>query len=95
MGFPPWKQRCLEAVGGKRLPVLPGDYVLFNVSGSRLLVTVAMPVMPKDNEARGEVTMGQELVGLIWNPTEGSCLTQIWLDWSGYLEYWTIHRAVL
>lgn len=95
MGFPPWKQRCLQAVATKRLPVLPGDYVLFSVSGSRLLVTVAMACQPRDNEARGEPTMGQDLVGLMWNPTEGSSLTQFWLDWSGYEEYWSIQRVVL
>lgn len=90
--FPPWKQRALEAVATKKLPVLPGDYIIFHVSGSRLLVTVAMACEPHDNEARGEPTMGQSLVGLMWTPTEGSMLTNFWLDWSGYEEFWTICR---
>lgn len=85
----------MDAVSHKRLPVLPGDYVIFHVSGSRLLVTVAMHCVPHDNEARGMPTMGQELVGLMWTPTEGSSLTQFWLDWSGYEDYWTIHRGAV
>lgn len=91
----PWKQRCLTAVATKRLPVQPGDYVLFPISGTRLLVTVAMPCQVKDNEARGEPTMGQDLLGLIWTPTQGSSLSQFWLDWSGYEEYWTIQRVAV
>ena len=95
MGFSPWKQRCLEAVAHKQLPVQPGDYLFFHVSGSRLLVTVAMPCRGYDNPSRGEPTMGQDLVGLMWTPTEGASLTNFWLDWTGYEEFWTIHRATV
>lgn len=85
----------MVAVAEKRLPVSPGDYVLFSVSGSRLLVTAAAAVEPRDNETRGEPTMGQELLGLMWNPVAGSSLTQFWLDWAGFEEFWTIQRVVL
>ena len=95
MSIEVWKQRCLVAVAEKRLPVLPGDYVLFSVSGSRLLVTTAMPCYPIDNEARGYPTMGQDLGGLIYHRREGSSLTQIVLDWSGFEEFWTIERIVV
>lgn len=84
----------MEALARRQLPVRPGDYVLFKVSGSRLLVTVAMACRGHDNPQRGEPTMGQDLVGLMWNPVEGSSLTEFWIDWSGYEEFWTIHRTV-
>ena len=85
----------MDAVAHKWLPVRPGDYVIFHVSGSRLLVTVAMQCEPRDNEARGYPTMGQDLVGLMWTPTEGSSLSQLWLDWSGYQDFWTIQRVAV
>lgn len=90
-----WKQRCVLAFAEKRLPVLPGDYILFNYDGARFLVTVSMPVEPLDNEVRGYPTMGQSLVGLMYQQNNGTTLTQITLDWSGYEEFWTIQRTRL
>lgn len=39
--------------------------------------------------------MEHDLVGpMLWNPIEGSSLTEFWIDWLGYGEFWTIHRAM-
>lgn len=95
MAIAEWKRRCLGAVAEKQLPVLPGDYILFNFSGARLLVIIAMPGSTIDSLARGEPTMGQDLVGLMWRPDKGSTLTNYRLDWSGVFEFWTIHRTTV
>jgi hypothetical protein len=95
MNFPDWKRRSLLAVAEKRLPVQPGDYILFKFSGSRLLVTAAMHCEPHDSIVRSEPTMGQRLSGLFWQKSEGTKLDEFWLDWSGFESMWSIHRAVV
>lgn len=95
MSIDDWKYQCLVAVGTKHLPVLPGDYVIFRISGHRLFVTTAMPCEPRDNDVRGQPTMGQEIVGLMSMSKNGSTLTQIWLDWSGFNDFWTIQKIML
>jgi len=76
----------------KRLPVRPGDYVIFHVSGDRLLVTAATDQIVIDNRERGYPTLGQHMCGLMTS-VRTTFITQITLDWYGYEDLWTIVRS--
>lgn len=82
----------MVAVAERKLPVRPGDYVIFHVTGHKLLVVMAQPQDVIDNRERGYPTSGQWLSGLMTRERSTS-LTQILLDWIGYDDYWSIQRA--
>ena len=82
----------MNAVAEKRLPVRPGDYVIFSVTGNRYLVVTAMPQDVLDNRERGYPTTGQHLVGLMTEGTVTS-ISQVILDWVGFEDFWTIERT--
>lgn len=88
----------MDAVAHKRLPVLPGDLISFELNELRFLVVGAKPQGESRNEhpllQRGPAPMGQRLCGLLTLPGAGGCLLrEIWLDWAGYEARWYIHRA--
>lgn len=69
---------------GAELPVLPGDLLLFHVSGNRMLVVVAEK--PED---------GKQDNGGLMSTTHRTCeVATMTLDWKGHTTFWTIHRLV-
>lgn len=75
----------MEAVGNKTLPIRPGDLLLFQASGHRMLVVCAT------EQCHAGEGVGQHIAG-ITSATLRWWWDDFMIEWAGLNTVWTIHR---
>jgi hypothetical protein len=78
--------RTMQGVACRDLPLRPGDYLVFQASGARMLVIASTEQLAREGHA------GQRIAGLM-SGMRGSRWEDFWIDWIGYNTVWNIHRS--
>lgn len=83
-----WKQAVIDAVACKVLPVKPGDLIKLAYTRNTMLILAAHD-QTSASSAEGSPSSGQWIQCLI-NDHGLSSMAKVWLDWSGFGDYWSI-----
>ena len=81
-------RRCLEGVASRQLPICPGDMLVFQASGQRMLV-----VCCSEQQTAMEGT-GQRIAGIV-SGTRSSWWDDFVIEWSGWNSAWAIIRPAV
>jgi hypothetical protein len=103
-----WKKRAASAIVDKRLPIRPGDLVVFlnthdiidlfpGLVGTRIFIIAADHQSERtdvlDWQSPGDV--GQSCFGFVTYATDSETythMTDLWLDWKLFETFWTVYR---
>ena len=79
-------RKCTAALAAKELPICPGDMLVFQASGHRMLVVAC------SDQLRASGSTGQQVAGVV-SATQAWWWSDFWIDWTGFREAWSIHRG--